>query len=278
MPHETAMPAVIAEHLAAFERLQPEFAASFQYVQEVQGQHRFPTFPIEASVRYLHALWVCACKDRLLSVPKTRERYEGQRCLDLLERWQTGDHAGVVAFLQRKLETLPLADITRQIQVQRRDEGARVLVERLEQGRRVLLNRGMNLLQALESIWTLHEQRLLDEVRAACVHYGHQPEQIRQQRLDLEAARTAFVLHPALAQRNIRVMDQLGVQLATAVPDQPGQRSWRVATQTMPGGPYAEQVIRGYGALTSPWQNNPLGRRFIAVPLPISTLTKTTSA
>lgn len=108
MSTETLLPAVIAEHLAAFERLQPEFAASFLYVQEVQGQRRHPTFPIEASVRYLHALWVCACKDRLLSAPRTMERYEGRRCLELLERWQTGESAGVVEFLQHKLETLPL--------------------------------------------------------------------------------------------------------------------------------------------------------------------------
>ena len=278
MPAETTLPAVIAEQLAAFERLQPEFEASFHYVQEVQGQRRFPTFPIEASVRYLHALWVCACKDRLLSVPKTMERYEGQRCLDLLERWQTGESAGVVAFLQRKLDTLPFADISRQIQAQSREAGARALVERLEQGRRVLLNRGMNLLQALEPICTFPEQRLLDEVRAACAQYGHQPEQIRQQLNEREAARSAFVLHPALAQRNMRLMDQLGVQITTEASDQPGQRTWRVAKRTMPEGPYAEQVIRGYVALTSPRHNNPLGRRFIDVPMPISALARTSSA
>lgn len=211
MPNETAVPAVIAERLAAFERLQPEFAASFRYVQEVQGQRRFPTFPIEASVRYLHTLWVCACKDRLLSVPQAMERYEGKRCLDLLERWQSGVSAGVVEFLQRKLETLPFADITRQIQAQRREDGAQALVERLKHGRLVLLNRGMNLLQALEPLCTFPEQRLLDEVRAACAHYGHRLDQIRQQLVEREAARSAFVLHPALAQCNMRVMDQLGV-------------------------------------------------------------------
>jgi hypothetical protein len=278
MPAETALPALIAEQLAAFERLQPEFAASFHYVQEVQGQRRFPTFPIEASVRYLHALWVCDCKDRLLSVPKTQERYEGQRCLELLERWQTGESAGVVAFLQRKLETLPFADITRQIEAQSREDGARALVERLEHGRLVLLNRGMNLLQALEPLCTFPEQRLLDEVRAACAHYGHQPDQIRHQLVEREAVRSAFVLHPALAQRNMRVMDQLGVQITTDAPDQPGQRTWRVAKRTMPEGPYAEQVIRGYVALTSPWQNNPIGRRLLDVPLPISARASTASA
>jgi hypothetical protein len=277
MSKASKIPAVVAEQLAAFERLQPEFAASFHYVQEVQGQRRFPAFPIEASVRYLHALWVCDCKDRLLSAPKTRERYEGQRCLHLLERWQTGESAGVVAFLQRKLEPLPFADITRQIQALRREDGARALVERLEYGRRVLLHRGMNLLLALEPICTFPEQRLVDEVRATCAHYGHQPDQIRHQLLEREAARAAFVLHPALAQRNMRVMDQLGVQITTDAPDQPGQRTWRVAKRTMPEGPYAEQVIRGYVALTAPWRNNPIGRRFLDVPMPSSTRASTAS-
>lgn len=104
MPTETAVPVLIAEHLAAFERLKVEFAASFQYAQQVQGQRRFPTFPIEAPVHYLHALWECACNDRLLSVPKRMERYAGQRCLDLLERWQTSEPAGVVEVLQHKLD------------------------------------------------------------------------------------------------------------------------------------------------------------------------------
>ena len=114
------------------------------------------------------------------------------------------------------------------------------------------------------------EQRLLDEVRAACAHYGHQPDQIRHQLLEREAVRAAFVLHSALAQRNMRVMDQLGVQITADAPDQPGQRTWHIAKPTMPEGPYAEQVIRGYVALTSPWQNNPIGRRFLTVPMPIS--------
>jgi hypothetical protein len=51
-----------------------------------------------------------------------------------------------------------------------------------------------------------------------------------------------------------------------------------VATRTMPEGPYAEQVIRGYVALTSPWQNNPIGRRFLDVPMPISVRASTSSA
>ncbi len=58
------------QKLAAFERLQPEFEASFRFVQEVHGQRRFATFPVAEMVHYLHALWICECKDRLLSVSK----------------------------------------------------------------------------------------------------------------------------------------------------------------------------------------------------------------
>ncbi len=263
MPAETALPTLIAEKLAAFERLRPEFEACFQYVEDVQGQRRFSTFPVDASVRYLHALWVCECKDRLLSVPKTIERYEGRRCLELLERWQAGETAEVVAFLQRKLDTLPFVDVTRQIETLRRETTDSSLVERLKRGRLVLLNRGMNLLQALDPLFTLPEQRLLEEVRMACARYGHQPEQIRQQLAELETARYALVPHPALVRRNIRVMDWLGIQITSNVSDQPGQRSWRVAEPTMPEGPYAQQVIRPYVALNAPWHNNPIGRRFV---------------
>ncbi len=61
------------EHLAkqkleAFERLQPACEASFRFVQQAHGQQCFSAFPVAETVRYLHALWVCECKDRLLSV------------------------------------------------------------------------------------------------------------------------------------------------------------------------------------------------------------------
>jgi hypothetical protein len=44
------------QKLAAFERLQPEFEASFRFIQEVHGQRRFATFPVAEMVHYLHAL------------------------------------------------------------------------------------------------------------------------------------------------------------------------------------------------------------------------------
>src|SRR5438105_12133661 len=94
---------LVNQKLQAFEQLQAEFEASFRFVQQVHGQQRFTSFPIADSVRYLHALWVCECKDRLLSIYKNITRYEGRYCLELLRFWQEGDAAGVVAFLQRKL-------------------------------------------------------------------------------------------------------------------------------------------------------------------------------
>ena len=61
-------PTAAKQKLEAFERLQSEFEASFHFVQEVHGQRRFSAFPVMETVHYLHALWVCECKDRLLSV------------------------------------------------------------------------------------------------------------------------------------------------------------------------------------------------------------------
>jgi hypothetical protein len=61
-------PTAAKQKLEAFERLQAEFEASFHFVQEVHGQRRFSAFPVMETVHYLHALWVCECKDRLLSV------------------------------------------------------------------------------------------------------------------------------------------------------------------------------------------------------------------
>ena len=96
------------EKLAAFERIQSEFEASFHFVQEVHGQRRFSSFPVIESVHYLHALWICECKDRLLSIYKNIERFEGSYCLDLLRRWQVGDTTDVIAFLHAKLDGFPV--------------------------------------------------------------------------------------------------------------------------------------------------------------------------
>jgi hypothetical protein len=116
MVQSTSLAMLVAEKLAAFERLQPEFETSFQYVQAVQGQRPFGNFSIADTVRYLDALWVCERKDGLLSVPRTLGRYEGRQCLELLRDWQAGETTGVVLFLQRKLDTLPFGELTRQLE------------------------------------------------------------------------------------------------------------------------------------------------------------------
>src|SRR5712691_10892687 len=110
---QTAQSHIIRQKLTAFEQLQAEFEECFRYVQDVHGQKRFPTISVADSVHYLHALWICECKDRLLSIYKNIERYEGRYCLELLRLWQEGDNTDVVAFLHRKLDMLPFADITR---------------------------------------------------------------------------------------------------------------------------------------------------------------------
>lgn len=266
MEAKRLLPALVEAKLEAFDRLEAEFADSFLFVQAVQGQRRFPAFPVALAVQYLHALWVCERKDRLLSVPGATERYEGQRCLELLRGWQQGESAEVVAFLQEKLDSLPLAECTRQLEAIRRQGQDGSLVERLSQGRLVLLQRGMNLLHALEPLFTLPEETIAQEVVAACRERGHTPEQIEAQLQELRAPLLSALPHPALARRNMQVMDRLGVLLTANAADRPGARSWKVAEPTMPPGPYAEQVIRGYVALTAPWHNNVLGRRFSDYP------------
>ena len=277
MAEEIAVPPVVAEKLATFDHLQPEFEASFRYIQDVQGHQRFPTFPINAAVRYLHALWVCECKDRLLSVPRTIERYEGMLCLELLHRWQAGEVTEVVEFLQRKLDSQPFSVLTRQIETLQRQEDERAsalsqgtFIERLKHGRLILLNRAMNLMHALEPIFTLPPQRVLSDVQAACVHYGHQPEQIKQQLAALQTDLYAFVAHPALAQKNMLAMNKLGIQVTSDASDQPGQRSARIAEPTMPDRPYAQEVIEGYVEMTSLRHNNLSGHQFVYLPVVIT--------
>jgi hypothetical protein len=235
------------QKIAAFELLQPEFEASFLFVQEVHGQRRFATFPVAETVRYLHALWVCECKDRILSVHNSIVRYEGQQCLALLRRWQAGETAAVVAFLERKLDGLSFADLMYQIAeaktVRHAGDG---LLQRLMHGRLVLLNRGMNLMQALDGIFSLSEDNLMREVRAACASIGHTPGQIEQQIAEVEDPLFSYAPHQLLAQRNMLVMNALGLNVLTLPADLPGERSWKVVTPTEALPPFAETVIRGY--------------------------------
>jgi len=263
---------LVNKKLQAFEELQAEFEASFRFVQNVHGQQRFTSFPIADSVRYLHALWVCECKDRLLSIYKNITRYEGRYCLELLRLWQEGDTANVVAFLQRKLDTLPFGDLTRQIQEARYHHQGDGLAQRLIDGRRVLLNRGMNVMHALGAIFAPPEDELVREVQVACAQYGHHPSQIAKQLAEMDTPLYSYVLHRVLAQWNIAVMNKVGVDVMTRPSDAPGQRSWRVLEPTEPPGPYAEHVIAGYVELTSPLHNNITAVRFVDLPEPDETI------
>ena len=254
---------LIERKLDAFERLKPAFEDSFIFVQHVHGQKRFTSFPVASVVRYLHALWICECKDRLLSVYRNIERYEGAYCLELLRSWQQGETADVVEFLQRKLDMLPFADLTRQIQQQSQSEG---LVRHLIEGRSILLNRGFNLMQALDAIFALFEDQLMDEVHAACEHYQHLPEQIEQQLAHFDTDLYAYVSSQALARRNIEEMNKMGMQLMSRPLDRPGERSERVLEPTIALPPFAEQVIRGYIEMSSSRHNNIIGHRFVDAP------------
>ena len=257
---------LVKQKLAAFEQLQPAFEECFPFVQQVHGQQRFATFPVASTVRYLHALWACECKDRLLSIYKNIERYEGSYCLRLLLRWQEGETADVVDFLQRKLDTMPFADLTRQIAEARSQHKGEGLAHRLLYGRSVLLNRGMNLMQALDAIFALAEEQLVDEVRAACTHYHHRPEEIERQVAELHTDLYAYVPSQLLAQHNMEVMNKMGVHVMNRPSDQPGNRSWRVLEPSVPPGPFAEQVIDGYVELTAPQHNNPKDLRIVDRP------------
>ncbi len=259
---------LIEQKLAAFAEMQEEFGESFRFVQDMHGQRRFESFSVADAVRYLHARWICERKGRLLSVSKTTKEYEGGLCLELLQKWQKGDTASVVAFLTRRLDMLPIADITRQIHEEnQRGDG---LLERLVHGRLVMLNRGMNLMHLLDAIFKLSEEDVLKAVRDACVQYGHTPEHIRQQLQEVDSPLYAYVPHQSLAQRNMLVMNAVGIDVLEKPDDLPGQRSSEVEPSTEPNGPFAEQVIEGYQELVSPSHNNKNADRFVDRPEPDS--------
>lgn len=255
------------QKIEAFERLQSEFEASFHFVQDVHGQRRFSALPVIETVHYLHALWICECKDRLLSIYKNIERYEGRYCLELLQRWQEGVTVDVIEFLHRKFDVFPFAELTRQIQEARSARQADdSLVRRLVHGRITLLNRSMNLMQALDGIFALSEDDLRKEVRVACAHYGHSPSQIKQQLAEMEDPLYSYMPHRLLAQRNMLAMNKVGVNVMTLPTDRPGERSWKVDTPEEPLPSFADHMIEGYLALTSPRYNNIMGHRFVDLP------------
>lgn len=251
------------QKLQAFDQLQSEFEASFLFVQQVHGQRRFSTFPVLETVHYLHALWVCECKDRLLSIYKNIERYEGRQCLNLLLHWQKRDTPDVIAFLHAKLDGFPFVQLTQQIMdAQKAQPIDSALVKRLLHGRQTLLNRSMNLMQSLDAIFALSDQDLVYEVRDACAIYGHSRTQIKQQLAEMDNPLYSYVPDQLLAQRNMLVMNKLGVNVMNLPTDQPGHRTWKVEPPTEPMPAFAMQTIDGYVELSSPTHNNPKRVRF----------------
>ena len=259
---------VIEQKLAVFAAMREEFETGFRFLQDMHGQKRFELFSVADAVRYLHARWICERKGRVLSIAKTSKEYEGGLCLELLRKWQEGDTASVVDFLNRRLDMLPLADITRkmhEMQQERRDDG---LLERLAHGRLVMLNRGMNLMHLLDALFVLSEEKLLQAVQDACVQYGHTPEQIIQQSQEMDSPLYAYVPHQSLAQQNMLVMNTMGVEGLVLPDDAPGHRSWRVVQPTEPNSPLAEHVVEGYQELVTPTHNNLKSDRFVDRPEP----------
>ena len=197
--------------LEAFGRIEKEFLTSFRFIEEVHGQRRFTAFPVANTVRYLHALYICECKDRLLSVPHTLQRYDGARCLELLRDWQEGHTAGVVAFIHHRLDEQPFGELSHQIEDAIQAKNA-ALAQRLISGRAVLLNRLFTLAYAIDTIFALEPKQLRSEARAACKRYGHTPDQIDAQLAELRLDLSAYAPHPALARHNMIVMNSAGLR------------------------------------------------------------------
>lgn len=249
----TQVPQIVIEKLARLDHINDDVLASFPYIQDVHGQRRFASFPVAATVRYLHALWVCDLKDMLLSVPNLGrrmkgtndrfERYEGQRVIELLRDWQEGKTADVISFLELKLNYAPFALITHNLD-EAAAHGDTAVVRRLAHGRIVLLNRTLNLMAALRSIFALPPDQLVGEVHAACVQYGHTVEQCTEQLAEMALPLFAYMPHPALSRCNMLLMNALGVQVTDNAADRPGRRTRRVLRPIMPHPGYAEQVIR----------------------------------
>ncbi|MBV9615989.1 MAG: hypothetical protein JO031_11090, partial [Ktedonobacteraceae bacterium] len=91
-------------------------------------------------------------------------------------------------------------------------------------------------------------------------------EQIERQLEEMNSALYSYVPNQVLAQRNMMVMNALGINVTFRPSDLPGLRSWRVLPPTEPLSPYAEHVVEGYQELISPFHNNIKGDRFVDRP------------
>ena len=121
-------------------------------------------------------------------------------------------------------------------------------------------------MQALDAIFALSDQDLRYEVRDACAIYGHSRTQIEQQLAEMEDPLYSYIPHRLLAQRNMLVMNKLGVNVMSLPTDQPGERTRKVEPPTQPMPSFATQTIDGYVELISPTHNNPKRDRFVDQP------------
>lgn len=258
-------PPLITEKIAVFDTLRAEFESCFAYVAAMHGQKRFLEVPVGSTVLYLHALWICDCKDHLLSIRRTTGRYEGVRCLELLRDWQRGETAAVITFLQVKLDLVDFAALTRQRQ-EAIGAGKIALAERLTHGRATLMDRGWNLHTALTAIFALSDDELMHQVRAACARYKHTPEEIPEQLAAFNSPVYSYVPHPQLASYNMTLMNALGMRVMADPADLPGHRTAAVAAPNLPAAPYAQEVIARELDLSSMWHNNPANLGFANPP------------
>jgi hypothetical protein len=263
------LPSVIQQKLDAFAAIQPGFIASFEFIEAIHGQRRFSHLGIADAVLYLVSSYICECKDRLLSIPKTIRRYRGEEALRLLDRWQAGEIEGVVTFLTERLDSLPLAQLSHQIASAQHAGEQPALVQRLIHGRQVLLNRGMHLALLLDAICAQPEADAIAQVREACTALSYGPDRIARALKEFASRRYAYVPHQALAQRNMLIMNVVGRGVLDLPQDLPGDRTWRVLPSTEPHGPFADIPILAYTELTAPLHNNPLGVRFVDIPDPL---------
>lgn len=252
----TGVDELTARKLEAFDRLEKEFEASFSIVRDVHGERRFDAAPLDLIVRYLHALWVCERKDWLLSVPKTIPRYEGGASLHALRAWQSGDEAAVVRFLERKLDGLSFAPLTQRLR-EARASGDTVLADRLAHGRMILLNRAYNLNAALATLCMASAGESERQTRDAAARLGDAPEDIERQLAEFKTPLYSYAPHPALARRNMRVMNRLGVRIMDTEAGRPGQRTKKVEAPDLPLAPYAQEQIVNAHTLSSMADNNP---------------------
>ena len=245
-----------ARKLETFERLEIEFGASFTLVQDMHGKRRFDDVPVALIVGYLHALWICERKDWLLSVPKTIPRYEGGASLRTLLAWQQGDEASVVSFLERKLDGLAFAPLSQRLQ-EARQSGDVAVAERLAHGRMILLNRAHNLTSLLDTLFSAPPGEMTSAVQEEAARLGHAPADIQRQLEDFKDPLYSYAPHPALARRNMQIMNRLGVRLTATEADHPGERTERVESSESPLPSYAQETIAGERTLSSMADNNP---------------------